>query len=615
MLNIDRALCRDLDTLGFTNVAKLGWSKYKLPTATLAKQCELWLQRQLMLARARARYDHDEQATVDDYQEQLAQCKQLAQEVSARVNHEPQELVPAPRALRHGQATGDDELINNDKNKRTWAEIINGKSQFAYWIHARVGVFVMINTNRDRKITSHEVTGLFKHDVDVDALSKLLVKGKLLTMNMLNDVVKICERNTIEARVSVDQDNNVLPEHDFTVDGRQWQYMQKGSTTWYDCRLRSIVYVSLMVSDDCISDAFVTISGVVRKESTETRAKLTSILDGNPKPSIENLRVIFALFFPNKQATARVAGEDDRHVSFDTLPDTFKVGSILFKRFHGNVRNATYKCEPNYKIEITSYGRVFLYKNDDCFRTFTIDFNVPSSDFKGIMSALAPYFSSVSTARVAGEKDGLVPRSDFSTDSNHWSVQEGESSYLYKTKVAANTWLLVNVELDNRIDSVWLEDALMRQRPSKANNNLHEFLTRGPRPSATYSAFQALVRIARRDRSFDLVTLGALTALEVVQARVDFEKNMIRDVDEMPRVLKVCKGELKWNSDMHAYCGDLASHRNESVHVTVCVGFGSAFRVFLEGNMMVNKQFSLRYPFTHSALVAYIEAELCDVID
>lgn len=517
---IDARLQRDLDAKGFDKVSELGCRHYALKFDEFNRQCVAWISCQLELARTRARYDHDEQEAVEEYQDQLAQCRQLAREVSARVNHEMHELVPAPPAIPKGKDTGDEVAI--DKNKRTWAEVLNGALRFAYWIHARTGLFVMINTDSNRKIDSHEVIGIFKRDVDEKELNALLVKGKPLTMKTLEAVNDLCAQKSVAARVSVDMNGGPLPERDFELDGRKWKFMQRGPTTWYDCELRKGAYLSLLISDGAIADAFVAISGRLRKESADTKARVMAILDKNPKPTIENLRAFFATLAPNHAVTARVASE----------------------------------------------------------------------------------------------KSGLVPRSDFSDGNHVWSVQEGESSYLYKTKVAANTWLLVNVEIDNKIDSVWLEDALMRQRSSKANNQLHEFLTHGTRPIATYDAFNTLVKIASRDRSFSLSAIGSLTALEVIQARVDFEQDMITNENEMPNVLKVCKGELMRHRGPRVYSGDLASYCNESVHVAVSIDMGlSAFRVYLEGNLMTNKRCSLRFPFTYSALVAYVEAELCGVID
>jgi hypothetical protein len=342
-------------------------------------------------------------------------------------------------------------------------------------------------------------------------------------MKMLNEAEEICKHKAVEARVSVDKLQGPLPMQDFVLDGRSWTILNQGRGIFYDCELRSRVFLSVLVVLDEIKDAFISVGGRLHTEKTETKFKVNELLKTNSAATVENLRAFVAVLAPKKAVTARVAGE----------------------------------------------------------------------------------------------QDGLVPRHEFSANGSHWSVEEGESSHLYKTKVAANTWLLINVE-NNLIESVWLEDALMRRRPSKANDRLHEFLTRGPRPIATQDAFKTIVKIASRDRSFDLVALSSMTALEIIQARVDFEKDVINNANEMPSVIKVCKGELNRHASKssHTYFGHLHNCCNEPVHVSVRFDIRfSALYIFLEGNLMASKRCSLRFPFTRRALTDYIEAELCDVID
>lgn len=305
MLNIDRKLCHDLDALGFTHVIEHGWKKYKLTEAAFARQCELWIRRQLELARIKARYDHEEETNVDYYLDQLSQCRSMFnKQATARLMTEALEPLPIPPAPKAGQAQGPD--VNFGKDMTCWAENVKGKIEYVYYCHAALGIFLTVTTDRNIKITEREIIGTFKEAVDLDALDAALPRGKKLTRQLFDSALKICRAKSATARVA-DEPDNLLPNSQFKAAGLTWNVMESDGPTWYDAEVRSKVFVSVLVSNNEISDAFVSINGALRNESDSTNAVIRNILGS--EPTIKNLEKITRALFPRKTATARVAEE------------------------------------------------------------------------------------------------------------------------------------------------------------------------------------------------------------------------------------------------------------------------------------------------------------------
>jgi hypothetical protein len=337
MLNIDRTLCSDLDLLGFTNVAKRGWSKYKLPIATLAKQCELWIQRQLALARVKARYDHGEEDNVEFYKEQLAQCRSMfSKRVSARLMAEHSELLPFPDLPKHNESLGTD--LRFGKDLVAWAEHRHSKIVYIYHSHVSIGIFLTVTTNREQLIIEHEVIGALKKHADLDAVASILISKKKLTYSMFEDAIKACKANRVEARVA-DEPDNLLPNSSFNAAGLRWDCMESIGTTWYDAKVRNKVFVSVLVSEGAISDAFLSIDGTLRNEDEATRLALLEFISSSKAPTIKNLEAVVKLLLPKRTATARVSGERSEYVPQHDFEHDGRFWTV-----ENNARTDLYKC-------------------------------------------------------------------------------------------------------------------------------------------------------------------------------------------------------------------------------------------------------------------------------
>lgn len=541
MLNIDRKLCYDLDALGFTRVVEHGWKKYKLPEATFARQCELWIQRQLELARIKARYDHEEETNVDYYLDQLAQCRStFNKQATARLMTEALDPLPVPPAPKAGQAQGPD--VNFGKDMTCWAENVKGKIEYVYYCHAALGIFLTVTTDRNIKITEREIIGTFKEAVDLDALDAALPRGKKLTRQLFDSALKICRAKSATARVA-DEPDNLLPNSQFKAAGLTWNVMESDGTNWYDAEVRSNVFVSVLVSNNEISDAFVSINGTLRNESDSTKAAIRDILGS--EPTIKNLEKITRALFPRKTATARVASEHDQSLSFSSLPSEFSIDHTLFKLFSSSSLLLTYKStDGRHQIDMLRTGRVTISGDHSrVTRSLLMDFNVTETKFKRCMASLAPYFRERVTARVAEERSDLVPQRDFELDGSFWSVENGAKSDLYKCKAGPNNWLLIEVGDDCNIKAAWLEDAMMHQKRVKALNKIAEFIDE--RRRATMDNFERLLKIARSaPATLSMIGAGLTPALEVVQARFAGE---LADVTfkTLPSTLKLGRYNLK----------------------------------------------------------------------
>jgi hypothetical protein len=327
-------LLLDLERRGYIDVVK-DWQKYKITLADFSLCCERWLQQQLLLARAKARYDRDEEDNADALAETLSDCKMLVKRRAT--SGQPSSLVAGRVAF-----DADDDPLPKRRFKafgRSWepaegTDMATGLSFYDTTLRSNVYFSVMIDHDKitDAFVTIHgelreepaarkqKVTSLLETEPDAN----------LKNLKAFLDIL-VPSHNSATARVAAEL-NNALPQHEFKFGGFSWSFegSDQRDERWYRARVRPNRYCMLDVVNDRIHAAWLENSSTTILG--DSREALLQFCKDRPAATQENLRKIIEIAVPN-QAVARVSSEHNEPLPIpaNTNDDvSFQLGKFNF---------------------------------------------------------------------------------------------------------------------------------------------------------------------------------------------------------------------------------------------------------------------------------------------